>query len=126
VLACHDRRDEWGCDIGKALVRSDDGRGRVVLIVAGSLDFLGRVRIVVLVRVGRQRAQPDGNAGGLEVGRIECDDANDIVVVWLQILNGNGRLLGRYVANWNLSVLLACLPCLPTINAVDPDNIFED
>jgi hypothetical protein len=61
----------------------------------------------------------------LEVGRIECDDANDIVVIWLQVFDCDGRLLGRYVANCGLLVLLACLPCLPTIDAVDADDIFQ-
>lgn len=67
------------------------------------------IRVVVLIRVGGERAQPDGDAGGLEVGRVESNDSDDIVVIWLEVLYGDGRLLGRYVADWCLLALLACL-----------------
>lgn len=126
MFSCHDRRNEGGYDVGKALVRSDDWRGRVVLIVGRGLKLFRRIGVVVLIRVGRQCAHPDWDAGGLKVGRVESDDADNIVVVGLQIFDSNGRLLGRYVADCGLSVLLACLPWLPTINAIDPYDVFQN
>lgn len=83
MLSCHDGRDKWGCDVGKALVRSNNGCGRVGFIVIGGLEFFGRIWIVVLVRVGGQCAQPNGDAGRLEVGRIERNNSDNIVVVGL-------------------------------------------
>lgn len=93
MLPCHDRCDKRCDDIGEALIRSDDGCGCEALIVVGCLRLLGGVRAVPLVGVGGQGAQPDGHARGLEVGRVEGDDANNIVVVWLQVLNRDRRLL---------------------------------
>lgn len=101
MLARHDGRDERCCDICKALVGSNDGCWRVRFIVAGCLQLFGRVGAVVLVRVGRQGAQADGDAWGLEVGRVEGDDSNDIVVVRLEVLDSDGRFLRRDVADYS-------------------------
>jgi hypothetical protein len=125
VLSCHDRRDEWGDNIGETLVGPNDWGGCVGFIVVGSVEFLGRIGVVVLVRVGGQRAHPNGDTGGLEVGRVQGNDANNVVVVRLQVLDRDGGFLGRYVADCRVSVLLACVPWLRTINAVDPDDIFQ-
>ena len=83
MFSCHDRRNEGGYGVGKALVRADDWRGGVVLVVGWGLKFFRRIGVVVLIRVGRQGAHPDGDAGGLKVGRVEGDDADNIVVVGL-------------------------------------------
>lgn len=93
MLAGHDGRDKRGCDIGQALVGSDDGCGRVCFIVVGYLQLFGRVRVVVLVGVGGQCAHANGDARGLEIGRVEGDDSYDIVVVRLEVLDGDGRFL---------------------------------
>ncbi len=65
---------------------------------------------VVLVRVGGQGAQADGHAGGLEVGRVEGDDADGVVVVGLQVLDGDRGLLRGDI---------------PDIDAIDANDILD-
>jgi hypothetical protein len=83
MLTSHDRCHEWGCNIGQALVGADDGRRCIAFIIGGRCKVFGRIWIVVLVRVGRQCTQSNGDAGGLEVGRVERNNSDDIVVVRL-------------------------------------------
>jgi hypothetical protein len=83
VLSGHGRRHEGRRSISEGFVRANNRRGRVAFILIGRVQVLGWVCVVVLIRVAGQRAQPDGNARGLKVGRIEGDDADNIVVVGL-------------------------------------------
>jgi hypothetical protein len=83
VLSSHDRGHEWSRNIGQALVGADDGGGRIAFVVGGRCEVFGRIWIVVLIRVGGQGAESDGDARSLEVGRVEGDDSDYIVVVGL-------------------------------------------
>lgn len=98
MLAGHDRRNEGGGNVSQSLVRADDGRGREVRI-AGVLAIFGWARAVELVGVEGQRSEADGHAGCLEVGGIERDDADGVLVIGQQVLNGHGGLLWRDIAD---------------------------
>jgi hypothetical protein len=107
VFAGHGRRSDRGDDVGEALVWSDHGRGREVVIVAGGLRVF-RLRTVELLGVGGKCSEADGHAGRLEARRVERDDADRVVAIGLEVFYGDGGFLGRYVANCGLSVVIAC------------------
>lgn len=111
MFAGHGRGSDGRDDIGEGLVRADDGRWGVVIVVAGEGRIFGRVGAVEVIGVGGEGAQADGHAGGLEAGRVERDDADGVVAVGLQVLDGDGGFLGGDVAN---------------VYAVDADYVFED
>lgn len=94
MFAGHGRGSDGGDDVCEGLVRADN-RGRSVVIVIGrGYGILGRVGRVVVVRVGGEGTEADGDTGGLEAGRVEGDDADGVVAIGQEIFDSNGGFLG--------------------------------
>jgi hypothetical protein len=133
VFSSHDGRcDGWDDDVDEVLVRADDGGRGVAIVVSSFVVFLVRCGVVELLRVGGEGSKSDGHAGGLEVGRVEGHDANDILVVWLQVFYGHGGLLRRNIADYMLCERTwwerrwERRGVKRTVNAIDAYDIFHN
>lgn len=94
MFAGHERGSDGGDDLCEGLVGANN-RGRSVVIVIGrGYSIFGRVGRVVVVRVGGEGTEADGDTGSLKAGRVEGDDADGVVAVGQEIFNSNGGFLG--------------------------------
>lgn len=100
MLSCHDGWGDGGRnEIDKVLVRSNDGCRIVVISVRSVAGVFVRTGTVELIGVGGEGSQSDGHAGSLEVCGIQGNNADNIVVVGLEVFDGDRGLLWRDIAN---------------------------
>lgn len=94
MFAGHGRSSDGGDDLCECLVGANNWGRSVVIVVGRGYGILGRMGRVVIVRVGGEGTEADGDTGGLEAGRVEGDDADGVVAVGQEIFNSNGGFLG--------------------------------
>lgn len=103
MLPCHDGRGNGRRnEVDEVLVGANNGGGVVVISLCSFAGFLVRRGAVELVGLEWEGSEPDGHTRGLEVCSIEGNDTDDIVMVWLEVLDSNGGFLGRNITNYGL------------------------
>jgi hypothetical protein len=100
MFSSHDRRSNGrDYDIDEVLVRTDDRRGRVIILFTTIMALLVRRGIVEQSRGCRKCAESDRDTRGLEVSRIERNNTNHIVVVWLEVFDRDRGFLWGDIAD---------------------------